>query len=387
MAWRDATVSLSGDSQLAAQGCPHEPNLAQEPGRRATLGAALGIGAAWLAPATQGHSQDIGAMDRARADWLRFRSRYLAPDGRVVDTGNRQVSHTEGQGFAMLMAVRADDRASFDRMWGWTRRTLQRPRDALHAWRFRPADANPVEDTNNATDGDLFLAWALLEAGEAWGTVDHTQRAQAIGRDILRLLVRNAGGMALLLPGVRGFERRDHVVVNPSYYCFPAIRRLAMAVPDPAWVRLTSDGLTLLRSARFGRWGLPPDWLAVAKADRRLTLPTHWAPRFSYDAVRVPLYLGWAGLTGEPAVHAAATFWADPAHRTLPAWADLATNATSPYEASPGIAAIAAYAASMAGRPARAIQGVATGDAMPDYYSGALTALVSLARRESGATL
>ena len=247
-------------------------------------------------------------------------------------------------------------------------------------------DANPVEDGNNATDGDLFLAWALLEAGESWGVAEHVQTAQAIGRDILRLLVRNAGGMTVLLPGARGFERRDHVVLNPSYYCFPAIRRLAAAVPDPAWVRVASDGLTLLRSARFGRWGLPPDWLAVAKADRRLSLPNNWAPRFSYDAVRVPLYLGWAGLTMEPAVQAAASFWGDPAHRGLPAWTDLSTNATSPYEASPGIAAIASYAAAMAGRPTRLVaNGGAGGDPMPDYYSGALSALVSLARRESGA--
>lgn len=346
----------------------------------------MGLGAACLGGPAMAQGVTLGGMDRARNDWVNFRGRYMAPDGRVVDSGNGHVSHTEGQGFSMLMAVRADDRASFDRIWGWTRRMLARPRDALFSWRYRPADANPVGDPNNATDGDLFLAWALLEAGEAWGLPEYTQSAQAIGRDILRYLVRGAGGMILLLPGARGFDRRDHVVVNPSYYCFPAIRRLAAAVPDPAWVRLAGDGLTLLRGARFGRWGLPPDWLAVAKADRRLTLPSNWAPRFSYDAVRVPLYLAWAGLMTEPAVQAAATFWSDPAHRSLPAWTDLSTNATSPYQASPGIASIAAYAAAVAGRPTRAVaSGTPPVDAMPDYYSGALSALVSLARRESGA--
>lgn len=347
--------------------------------------ALLGVGAAMVGTANA-QIMAPGALDRARADWFQFRARYMLPDGRVVDTGNRNVSHTEGQGFAMLMAVRADDRASFERMWNWTRRTLARPRDALFSWRYRPADSTPVADSNNATDGDLFLAWALLEAGASWGVADHTQSAQAIGRDIIRLLLRNAGGMTLMLPGARGFERRDHLIVNPSYYCFPAIRRIAAAVPDPAWVKLAGDGLTLLRAARFGRWGLPPDWLAVAKADRRLSLPDNWAPRFSYDAVRVPLYLGWAGLNQEPAVQAAADFWNDPGHRGLPAWTNLSTNATSPYEASPGIAAIAAFSAAMAGRPIRvSTQTPPQGDAMPDYYSGALSALVSLARRETGA--
>lgn len=375
--------ALLGLGAAMAVGAPVAHGQSLIPGSGPIMGAGLGPGAGMGAGMG---GLGSGGMDRARAEWFSFRSRYMAPDGRVVDSGNRNVSHTEGQGFSMLMAVRSDDRASFERIWGWTRRNLARPRDALHSWRYRPADANPVEDGNNATDGDLFLAWALLEAGQAWGVADHTQSAQAIGRDILRLLVRQAGGMSLLLPGARGFERRDHLVINPSYYCFPAIRRLAAAVPDPAWVRVAGDGLTLLRSARFGRWGLPPDWLAVSKADRRLSLPSNWAPRFSYDAVRVPLYLGWAGLTSEPAVQAAAAFWSDPAHRGLPAWTDLSNNATSPYEASPGIAQIAAFATAMAGRPTRLItNGTPPGDPMPDYYSGALSALVSLARRETGA--
>ena len=366
-----------------AADAPHGPPGAM--GRRMALALpalVLGFGVARAQPGPG------SAMDQARLDWFAFRNRFMLPDGRVVDTGNRHVSHSEGQGFSMLMAVRADDRAAFDRIWGWTRRTLARPRDMLHVWRYRPSAASPTEDGNNATDGDLFLAWALLEAGQAWGVAEYTQTGQAIGRDILRYLLRNAGGMTLLLPGARGFERRDHVVINPSYYCFPAIRRLAAAVPDPAWVRMASDGITLLRQARFGRWGLPPDWLTVAKSDRRLGLASNWAPRFSYDAVRVPLYLGWGGLGGEPAVQSAAAFWADGAHRELPAWTDLSTNAVSPYQASPGIAAIAGFAAGLAGRSIRMLSSTNTpANPMPDYYSGALTALVSFARRDFGANI
>lgn len=349
------------------------------PSRRAVLCAAP------LLVAGTAHGQQPGAgMDLLRQQWWQFRNRFMAPDGRIIDTGNRNISHSEGQGWGMLVALAADDRASFERIWGWTRHTLNRPRDALHAWRFRPQAASPVEDINNATDGDLFLAWALLEAGRIWGVGAHTDAGQAIGRDILRLLVRPAGGMALLLPGARGFERRDHIIVNPSYYCFPALRILAAGVPDPAWLRVAGDGLSLLRAARFGRWGLPPDWLAVNKQDRRLTLPSNWAPRFSYDAVRVPLYLGWAGLGQEPAVRAAADFWADSSHRQIPAWTDLSSNAVSPYTASPGIAAVAGFAAQMARRPLPA-NDIRAADSMPDYYSGALSALVSLARRDSGA--
>ena len=32
----------------------------------------------------------------------RYKARFMMPDGRIIDTANGNVSHTEGQGFAML---------------------------------------------------------------------------------------------------------------------------------------------------------------------------------------------------------------------------------------------------------------------------------------------
>ncbi|STT00045.1 endoglucanase [Klebsiella pneumoniae] len=47
-------------------------------------------------------------VPRAWADtaWERYKARFMMPDGRIIDTANGNVSHTEGQGFAMLLAVR-----------------------------------------------------------------------------------------------------------------------------------------------------------------------------------------------------------------------------------------------------------------------------------------
>lgn len=357
--------------------------------RRAAL---LGMPALALAPASAGAQPRsyMAPSDLQRAEWFAFRDRFMLPEGRIIDTGNQNISHTEGQGWALMSAVRADDRASFNRILEWTVATLRRPQDELFAWRFRPGASNPVDDPNNATDGDLFIAWALLEAGERWGQRERTAQGVAIARDVLRLLIRQAGPYAVLLPGARGFERTDHTVINPSYYAFPAIRALARAVPDPAWLRVAADGVTLMRQGRFGRWGLPPDWLAVSRMDGVLTLPGDWAPRFSYDAVRVPLYMAWVGMGREPGLTGPADFWTDPRHRHLPAWTDLTTNSTSPYAASPGIAGVAALTMArrpaVAGRPARLVTPGTTVPAMPDYYSGALSLLCTLASRDSGLT-
>jgi endoglucanase len=333
-------------------------------------------------------AQPDGPLGADAAEWQAFAARFLRSDGRVVDDANGGISHSEGQGWALLCAERAGDQVAFERILRWTRRHLARRGDALFAWRFRPDQG--VDDPNNATDGDLMIAWALLRGGRRWAEAEYMAQAAAIARDVLRLLVRQVGEDVVLLPGLAGFEQREHVVVNPSYYAFPAMRALAQAVPDPLWLRLAADGIALLRRARFGRWGLPPDWLAVPRGGGRLAPAPGWPPRFSYDAVRVPLYLAWAGLGQEPAALAATRFWTDPAHPVMPAWADLRADSVSPYRASSGIQAILRLAqarqpadAELATPGMTAMVAVPAVDEANDYYSAVLTLLARLALRDS----
>ncbi|WP_161600752.1 glycosyl hydrolase family 8 [Teichococcus oryzae] len=309
------------------------------------------------------------------AAWQSFRQDFLRPDGRVVDSGNQGVSHSEGQGWAMFCAERCADRASFDLIWSWTRRVLARPGDHLLAWRFVPESAPPVADGNNATDGDLFAATALLLAARRWNHAPYAESGAAIAGDILRLLVRHVAGQAVLLPGAQGFEDAGSVTLNPSYYAFPVLAVLARAVPDPIWLAIAEDGLALLRRARFGAWGLPPDWVVLEREGGALSLPERWPPRFSYDAVRVPLYLRWAGLRDEPALRAAAAFWRRPGQGAAPAWVDLRSNRTAPYPASSGVQALAGWITEQGNRSSRDTQG--------DYYSSILKLMTRCAAASS----
>ncbi|MFC3126711.1 glycosyl hydrolase family 8 [Pseudoroseomonas globiformis] len=301
-------------------------------------------------------------------DWRTFRRSFLRPDGRVVDTGNQGVSHSEGQGWAMFAAERCGDRNAFDLIWSWTSLVLARPSDRLLAWRYVPGSGNPVPDSNNASDGDLFAAAALLLAAERWRHPPYAEAGVAIAADVLRLLLRRVAGKVVLLPGARGFEETASVTLNPSYYAFPALPVLARAVPDPVWGELADDGVELLRQARFGAWGLPPDWLSLRRQDGSLSLAEGWPARFSYDAVRVPLYLAWAGLDGEPVVRAASGFWQRA--RPVPAWTDLRTNQLAPYPASEGVQKLAGW---ISGR------GVVSSGGTDDYYSSVLKLLTSCA--------
>jgi endoglucanase len=50
------------------------------------------------------------ADERLIANWQKYADRFITSDGRVVDNANHNVSHSEGQGYAMLLAERLDDR-------------------------------------------------------------------------------------------------------------------------------------------------------------------------------------------------------------------------------------------------------------------------------------
>ncbi len=317
----------------------------------------------------------LARASAAAAAWQRFRARFVTPEGRTVDTGNGGVSHSEGQGWTLLLAAAFDDRPTFRLVHDWTRRTLARPTDSLSSWRYRPTGNPPVDDPNNATDGDLYIAWALANASRRWNDAALAAAAAAIGRDVLRLLTREVAGRLVLLPGAAGFEDGRRVVINPSYYVFPAFAALEQLVPDPRWRRLAADGLALLREGRYGKWRLPPDWLAIQRPNGALAPAEGWPPRFSFDAVRVPLLLAWAGQRGEPAVAAARRFWRDPTHSVPPAWVDLTTGQVADFPASEGVRAIADFIAAGAGTTT-AVLPLATHD---DYYSASLKMLVLVA--------
>lgn len=317
------------------------------------------------------------------AEWHAFRARFITPEGRVVDTGNNDISHSEGQGYAMLMAEWADDRATFERLLAWTRGHLSRPRDALFAWRWSPSPL-VARDTNSATDGDIAIGWALQRAAERWSVPAWRCQAEAIARDILRLAVREVAGRTVLLPGPYGFEKLEHVVLNPSYYNTPALRALARLAPNPAWAKLEADGKWLMSVARFGRWDLPSDWVELNRRTGAVSPAAEWAPRFSWDAIRVPLFQAWAGEGEAPALHAALNFWTHAAPGRLPAWTDLRTGALAPYAGHAGVAAVALLSQeARSGFTQRA--SIPPVGRASDYYGAALIMLARIAQQEGAA--
>ncbi len=316
-------------------------------------------------------------------EWQLFKQRYITAEGRVLDTANGDISHSEGQGIAMFFAAAYNDRPAFELLWRWTRAKLQVRDDHLFAWKWDPR-VGEVTDANNASDGDVLIAWALYLADKRWEVKSYRHSADYIADDIRHKLIRQTDYGAVLLPGMVGFENSAGITVNLSYWVFPAFSFFARQGHAAQWNALSATGERLLRQARFGRWGLPPDWLLIN--GQTLSVVSHgYAPHFGYNAVRIPLYLAWDRRDTPTLLQPFASFWRDVAERGrgIPAWVDLNTDQRGSYDAPRGFYSILNFVNERQGRGEWV--GFPGGAAWREhYYSASLRLMVDLARRRIG---
>ena len=231
-------------------------------------------------------------------DWTAYKAKFLDPSGRIIDTANGRISHSEGQGYGLILAFLANSMSDFDQIWSFTKTELLLRDDGLSVWRWDPTKTPHVTDPNNASDGDILIAYALSLAGETWQRPDLTSAAQsmiaAIGKHVV---VAVPGGSITLLPGVAGFkstDRQDGPVVNPSYWVFEAMTRFASRDKATDWKALSRSGQALVQAARFSDRQLPAEWVSIKQSP----VPADGFPvEFSYNAIRIPLYMVRAGIT------------------------------------------------------------------------------------------
>lgn len=305
--------------------------------RRHLLAACAGAALSAALPA----SARSAALSHA---WEGWKAEHLR-DGAVIDRLQEGSSHSEGQGYGMLAAALMRDWQAFDAMHRWTIRHLALRGDALLSWKYVPGRGVP--DRNNATDGDLFHAWALHLAGQARADAALVAAARDVVRDLVRLCIirdpREGREGAILLPAAEGFATGSggHVV-NLSYMMPRAMTGLAFAFRAPELERAAATGLALM--TELAAEGPMPDWIELAPAGARPS------PRFSdasgYEALRVPLWLIWSGRPGHPAVGAAlrAAGGVPPATSGSPVVISRTTGRTIRTSPDPGYRALLALA-------------------------------------------
>ena len=225
---------------------------------------------------------DTDAPTRAVVAAERFLDDYLGPDGRVrrVDQGGDTVS--EGQAYAMLLAVALGDEQRFREAWAWTDTHLQRA-DGLLGWHW---SGGRLTDAGAATDADLVAAWALGLAGKRFADAELAQEARRIGAAVIGSETVRAGAGRVLVAGPWAIGKR---VVNPSYLVVEAMSQLWWLTGDATWSTVAASARRVLDEQTDGAPHLPSDWATVDGA--AAPSPDGVGPRFSYDAGRTIVQL------------------------------------------------------------------------------------------------
>ena len=259
------------------------------------LAVAIGIGAlSWAGstrhPTTRSASRSAppplaSAPGAARA----FLDRYVATDGRVVrhDQGGDTVS--EGQGYALLLSVVADDPRQFARVWAWEQANLQLP-DGLFSFHWAKGE---VVGRDPATDADLDTAWALVLGARRFHQPAYETAGLHVASAILDNETVTVAGRIELVAGP--WARTDPYTVDPSYLAPEAMAALGSATGDRRWRALETDSVALIRqlSSAGGTPRLVSDWASLTSTGTIAPSPapsSKAAPAYGQDAERVPVW-------------------------------------------------------------------------------------------------
>ena len=262
-----------------------------------------------------GAGQDPATLSRAELlaeSWQAYRQRFIQSDGRVIDweDGGRTVS--EGQAYAMLRAVLADDPDTFDLTLGWAEDNLRRPSpandtdgtDHLWAWKWgRAADGSwQILDENFASDADIDAITALILAARRWQRPDYLDLARLKLADLWEqstLPLDTVNSPRYLLPGpLTAFQPDPSTVyLNPSYLAPYAFRLFAQVDPDRDWISLVDSSYAVLDQVSvLSVRGLPGDWVRLDMTSQIVEMAPEAATlrsRYGFDAHRVWWRIAW----------------------------------------------------------------------------------------------
>jgi cellulose synthase (UDP-forming) len=251
-------------------------------------------------------SSDTRARERDElsALWSLYRYTHVR-SGRVVALDEGGITTSEGQAYAMLRSVWANDRTSFEEVWRWTRENLQVRGDRLLAWKWKDG----VLDRNAATDADQDAALALVLASRRFRERRWLDDARALLADIWEREVVVAGGRPVPTAGNWAVGER-FPTVHVAYLAPYAYQVFAEVDPRHPWNDLVRSSYEILRFLFLDqRLALPPEVVYLDPRSGRILLerPGGTGPAsFGYDAVpiywRVALDARWYGRGSEAAL-------------------------------------------------------------------------------------
>ncbi len=229
--------------------------------------------------------------------WKAYRQRFIQPDGRVIDWESDQRTTSEGQAYALLRSVFANDPDTFARTLNWAevnlaRRVGEKRVDQLWTWKWgrNPQGQWAVLDGNFASDADIDACFALILASKRWHKPQYQELARQKLQDLWQFSTIAVQQQRYLLPGPEvAFRKGDVLTLNPSYFAPYAFRLFAQVDPSRDWLQLVDSSYRVLEdSSAVSLVGLPSDWVGLdLKTNRYVALNQPLPSQYGFDASRV----------------------------------------------------------------------------------------------------
>jgi len=244
-----------------------------------------------------------GCRDGSWPLWDAYAAHFIDAQSRVIDHANGNRTTSQGQAYAMFFALADDDRRTFERLLAWTEVNMADGDLGTHLpGRLWAQDSDGVwklQDSNPASDADVWMAYTLVEAGRLWNVPSYTALGRAMVAQIAKNEVADLPGFGpMLLPGPTGFQHGQSWTLNPGSMPLFLFQRLATVDPAGPWRQIAFGIPRMLEES--ARHGYAMDWVNYIPGDGFMPAPTIEAGNKdgdvsggSYDAIRVYL---WAGM-------------------------------------------------------------------------------------------
>lgn len=209
------------------------------------------------------------AMDTT---WAGFKQRFLQQDRVRLGEAPVQARH---QAAAMLMAVWMDDRATFERVWAWTKANMLDERGLL-------VSELPSEAVGGSAEANTDAAMALIMAANRWGAEPLRDDGAAIVRAIRDTYVVKVADKPYLAAGDWAISE-GQVVFAPAAFAPAAYHLFASVDPLGSWWYTLDTGYELLGQAMrsplgVGSVGLPPAYVGIDRTTGAVTISPKGTP-------------------------------------------------------------------------------------------------------------
>ena len=225
-----------------------------------------------------------------------YKRNIIQSNGRVVDWQNKGVTHTEGIGYSLFFSVYFSDKKTFYKIYRWFRKNLPLNDKGLIPWLWGklPNGKWGILDSNDATDGNLWIAYSLLLGYEKWHDLELKEFALSLIRNIKKFDIYIKNKCIFLLPAAKYFVNKNSVIVNPSYYTPFIFRKIYEYDKDPIWLKLAKQSYKLWYFIFLTPYHLYPEWI---KVDKTYCKVTDISGIMAFNAIRIPIWILYSSNT------------------------------------------------------------------------------------------